>query len=434
MKKTLNRWVYLIVGAIAMFFVGLIYAWSVISGFMVGNNGWTDSQLVWVSTIVLCCFCFGSLLGGIYQKKISVKILIAISAIIFLLGFVITATASSILMVYVGFGLFGGFAGGLAYNVFMGTVSKWFPDKQGMASGVLLMAFGIGSFIVGKVYTAVVSNGSISWQKGIIALGIISAVVMLIGAALFAVPSAEDTAKYMQGAGKANSIPYEDIPTKVMLKRSAFWLAFIWATLIAGGGVAIIFLGRPIAVTAVPALADTPGTVATAVGIISVCNAVSRILSGSLYSKLGYKVIFVASGVFFIAAMFILMLAFSTGSIVLLFISYICIGFGYGIVPPTQSAFTNKFFGSTYYPVNFSIVVMNLIISSFASKLADAVYTSANSYTPVLIGIIVISALAIVAALLIKTPKTTIADRTDAAEAAEKDSDIKASETVSSNA
>ena len=144
---------------------------------------------------------------------------------------------------------------------------------------------------------------------------------------------------------------------------------------------------------------------ATVVGLTSVCNAISRIASGSLFDKIKYKIILVACSVLFIISMFVLMFAMSTGSIVLLFIAYILTGLGYGVVPPTQSAFTNRFYGSTYYPVNFSIVIMNLVIGSFASKLADAVYGSTNSYNVVIWGIIVICAVSIIAALLIKTPK-----------------------------
>ena len=404
MKKTHNRWVYLIIGAIVMFFAGIIYSWSVISGFMVGNNGWTDSQLVWVSTIVLICFCLAGFFGGLMQKKMNVKIILGIAAVLFVLGFLITAKASSVILVYVGFGLFAGVAAGFVYNVVMSIVTKWFPDKQGMASGIMLMTFGIGSFIVGKAYTAIVTNG-MSWQTTIIGIGIIGAVVIAIGAIIFVNPSAEESAKLMQGATKKNRESYEDLTASQMLKKSSFWMMFIWSTLTVGSGVAVIFLGRPIAIEAVPSLADAPGTVATAVGLISICNAVSRIISGSLFDKIGYKIIFVSCSVLFIASMVCLMLAIATGSIVLLFAAFILTGLGYGVVPPSQSAFTNKFYGSTHYPVNFSIVIMNLILSSFFSKIADAVFNSTESYTPVLIGVIVICAISIVAALLIRTPK-----------------------------
>ena len=40
-------------------------------------------------------------------------------------------------MLYVGFGVVCGLASGFSYNAVLGTVGAWFPDKQGLVSGIL---------------------------------------------------------------------------------------------------------------------------------------------------------------------------------------------------------------------------------------------------------------------------------------------------------
>ena len=55
-------------------------------------------------------------------------------------------------MLYLGFGVLCGLGAGFAYNAVMSTMSAWFPDKQGLISGILLMGFGLSAFIVGKIF------------------------------------------------------------------------------------------------------------------------------------------------------------------------------------------------------------------------------------------------------------------------------------------
>ncbi|MBQ9030302.1 MAG: MFS transporter [Parasporobacterium sp.] len=410
MKKQLNRWIYAVVGVIALIFAGLIYAWSVLSSPLstVHNGPWADSSLTWTSTIVMMFFCLGGFFGGMLQKKLKVRYEMWIAAVLLLVGFALASVSKSIIMMYLGFGLLAGLGAGFAYNAVMSSVSKWFPDKQGLISGIQLMGFGIGSFIIGKIYTAIVdadnTGEGTSWTTCFLILGIICFVV--IGAAGFftAKPDAGYKVPGMEKPGKAKSAPYEEVTTPQMLKRSSFWFMFIWAILVSVAGLAVIFLGRPIAVSAVPNL--DPSSVATVVGLISIFNGIGRIIFGALFDKIGYKLTLVIDCIVFIIAMIIILLALSSHSVVILYISYIVTGLAYGGVTPSQSAFVNKFYGSENYPTNFSIMVMNLLIASFGTKLADAVQTATGSYTVVIYGVIGLCVLAGICALLIRKPNT----------------------------
>ena len=45
----------------------------------------------------------------------------------------------------------GGIGLGLAYVTPVATVSKWFPDKQGLVTGMVVMGFGLGALLMSKL-------------------------------------------------------------------------------------------------------------------------------------------------------------------------------------------------------------------------------------------------------------------------------------------
>lgn len=151
--KQLNRWVYAIVGVIVLLFAGLVYAWSVLSTPIGAEfTGWTKAQLSLTFTLVMILFCIGSLLCGLLAGRLSAKNAVRLGAVLFLAGFFIASRCQSPLTLYLGFGVLCGLGSGLSYNAVMSTMVRWFPDRPGLISGVLLMGFGGGSFLIGKLY------------------------------------------------------------------------------------------------------------------------------------------------------------------------------------------------------------------------------------------------------------------------------------------
>ena len=86
--KNLNRWVYAIIGVITLLLAGLVYAWSVMSKSIGASRpDWTAAQLSMTFTMVMAFFCIGCLIAGMMAKKVSPKIYIILSGILFLAGF-----------------------------------------------------------------------------------------------------------------------------------------------------------------------------------------------------------------------------------------------------------------------------------------------------------------------------------------------------------
>ncbi|MBO7709219.1 MAG: MFS transporter [Lachnospiraceae bacterium] len=411
-------------GVAVLLCVGMVYAWSVLSGPIAAEYpGWSKAQLSLTFTIVMIMFCIGCLVGGFLNRKLSSGVFLWISSVLFLTGFIITSRMHSRVMLYLGFGVICGFASGLAYNAVMGTVGKWFPDCQGLISGILLMGFGLSSFIVGKLYQAFTPETTGAWRNSFLIIGIIIAAVLAVCGFVIRPPRDEEKEAFLRGngnasqkqAGKAgktggavNPVAMET-ETSVMLRRPGFWLYFLWAILVSAAGLALVSQAGGIA----REVGDTvsAGTIATVVGLISIFNGIGRVIFGSLYDKAGRSFVMQAVNVLFIVTAAIIFAALKGHSFALLIAGFVLGGISYGGVTPTNSAFISSYYGMLHYPMNFAVINTNLILASFGSTIAGALYDSSQSYMSTCLMMCLLAAVGILASLGINAADRHLAEQ-----------------------
>ena len=388
--KNVNRWFYAVIGVMILLLVGMVYAWSVLSTPIAQEfPDWSAAQLSLTFTIVMIFFCVGCMAGGFLAGRVDAKYYIWISAVLFLAGFFLASRMQTPAMLYLGFGVICGFASGLAYNAVMGTIGKWFPDQQGLISGVLLMGFGISSFLIGKLYQAATPETIGAWRQSFVVLGIVTAVVLAVCGFFVKKPGAG----FQPPAGARQRKRYEnpvamEASTGVMLRKPAFWLYYLWAVLTSAAGLALVSQATGIAREIGAAV--SAGTIATVVGLISIFNGIGRVILGGLFDKAGRSVIMQTVNVLFILASLVMALALRTGSFAILVAGFIVGGLAYGGVTPTNSAFVSSYYGMKHYPLNFSMINTNLILASFGSTVAGALYDMTGSFmsTYVMMGVL----------------------------------------------
>lgn len=398
--KHLNRWVYAIVGVIVLLFAGLVYAWSVLSTPIAAEFAdWSKAQLSMTFTIVMIMFCIGSLLCGLLTGKLSAKMAVRIGAVLFLLGFFLASRTQSLAMLYIGFGVLCGLSSGLCYNAVMSTMVRWFPDRPGLISGVLLMGFGGGSFIIGKLYQAWTPVEIGGWRTSFLVMGIIIFVVLAICSFFFVAPGADfvaPAAKNGKAAVRAAGREYKPLE---MLKKPSFWLYYVWAIALSAAGLALISQASGVVWEA--SASQTAGAVATIVGLISICNALGRVLFGGMYDKYGRSLSMQLVNILFIITSGVLILALTAKSVVVVIIGFILGGLAYSGVTPTNSAFCRAYFGPANYPVNFSLINSNLIFASFGSTVSGALFDASGSYNATFFLIIGLAVVGILCSLAI---------------------------------
>ncbi|MDR3333212.1 MAG: MFS transporter [Synergistaceae bacterium] len=385
--KDLNRWIYAASGVFVLLFAGVIYAWSILS-ISIGSEfpGWPKAQLSLVFTFVMIFFCLGGLLGGLLSEKISVKINVVASGLLFWAGFWLAAWTQTPWQLHVGFGVMGGLASGLAYNAVLSTMSKWFPDKRGLISGILLMGFGFGSSLIGKAWQVYTPDAPGGWRISFRVLGALLFVVMATSSVFFEKPSIKNS------SAEEPSIESVGLPPSWAIRTLPFWMIYCWSVLTGAAGLVLVSQAGGIAMEAAPRTES--GVIALVVGLISVFNSIGRVAFGLLYDTKGYRFTMTLDLLLSLFAAVLLIFAIRTGQIFLVAAGFVIGGVAFGGVSTSVSAVTGDFFGMRHYPVNFSIICTNLIFASFGSTAAGYLYDRGNSYLSsmfMLVGMVLLS-------------------------------------------
>jgi MFS transporter, OFA family, oxalate/formate antiporter len=93
-------------------------------------------------------------LGDFHAAKVGPRTVAMIGVALWGLGNVLAGlgTASwGAPWLYVTYGVLGGVGAGMAYITPLAVVTKWFPDRKGLAGGLVAGAFGLGAFVYNQV-------------------------------------------------------------------------------------------------------------------------------------------------------------------------------------------------------------------------------------------------------------------------------------------
>lgn len=383
-----KRYLYLIVGTIALLFAGTVYAWSILKVPLAQNFGWTVPQLTVNFTLTMSFFCLGGILGSLLNKKIGLRNTLIISAILSGAGFVFTSflSGSSISMLYVWYGIICGLGIGIAYNNIISTVNQWFLDKKGFSSGVLLMGYGASSLIIGSIAAKTIANANFGWRNTYLSIGICLFIVLFACALILKTRVFDNTNKTADTA----ALQVKDYTLAEMLKSISFWKALLVITFLAACGNTVISIAKDISLAS--GLAETLAV--TMVGVLSVCNGLGRIICGLIFDKFGCKKTMIYADVLTIIAGIVILVAVMNSSVILCVAGLCIVGLSFGCCPTISAAFIADFFGKKNYNLNYSVFNLNLLIASLIASLESYLLAVSGGYT---VPFLVLISLAIVA-------------------------------------
>jgi MFS family permease len=134
------------------------------------------------------CF-FVSAPTGPLADRIGARILAVVGMLLVGLGFLVAAAATSLVEVYVGYGVLVGLGCGFGYVPAIAAVQRCLNVHRGLASGIAVSGIGIGTALVPPVAEAFSAIGD--WRKAFVACGALAALIG-VGGALLLTPVRQD--------------------------------------------------------------------------------------------------------------------------------------------------------------------------------------------------------------------------------------------------
>ncbi len=397
--RTSVRWLYLGLGTVTLLLLGLIYGWSIFRDpFSALFPSWTISQLSITFTISIIFFWAGGFVSGLLARKFSVMLRFLCGGALLFCGFYMVSRISpsepdsSLITLYIFYGGFAGSGVGFAYNAVISTINKWFPDKFGLASGIMLMGFGIGGLALGSIVIPLIASiGVLSVFRY---LGIVMGAWCLISSIAMKAPNEEAQAALsqqlannhnIQSKSKSDSGSSHDYTSREMLQTSRFWLFLVWTLLLNAAGLLVINSAANISVAF--------GGTAILGMVVSLFNGAGRIIAGTNFDMNGRRISTLVNSLLMLFGGVSLLLAALLGKFIFVLIGLILVGMSYGGCPTITSAYASSEFGSTHYPTNFSLSNSSLVPASILGPMLSSslLEASGGSYTSNFYAIIFLS-------------------------------------------
>ena len=273
---------------------GTVYAWSFFQTMLVRELGWTFVETALAFSLAIFFLGVAAAWAGTALPKFGPRMLALTGSVMFCGGYLIASFAlatNQMTLFYIGYGVIGGAGIGLGYVTPVATVAKWFPDHKGLATGTVVMGFGVGALLLSKLLAPVLviySEGDLS--AVFFGLGIIFACILLPASLLLSNPPGAT----VSGAAAENlGGDAEETSAQGYLKSPAFSVMWVVFFCNIAAGISVISFQSSL-LEDVWGLADPtldPETLAaygaTLIAASSVCNGVGRLFWGLLSDRVG---------------------------------------------------------------------------------------------------------------------------------------------------
>lgn len=411
-----NKRILPVIAAIAIqLCLGTAYIWSIFQSGIANSIFGGDNAAAGLSfSLLLAMLSVGGTIGGKLQVKFGPRIIVISGGVVLALGFFLASfvTASAPWMLWLTYGIMGGIGMGLTYSTTIACAQKWYPDKRGFITGLIVAALGFG----GVVFTPAIEflikqfgGTGVGEFKTFMVLSVIFLVVCTIGG-LFIVnpPSGYLPEGYKPPVGSiANSdtanVNLDFTPGQV-LRSPQFYIVTLAMMLACMGGLMMIGFAKPIAIAK-----DMASTATMGVLIISLCNSFGRLFWGWVSDKLGRKatIIILLTG----TAMLSLFVNLAIGYFIYVLIGLI--GFLYGGFLSTFPSFTADLFGSKHMATNYGMVLVGFGLGAIVSSYIAGYYKNIavediNLMFPAFLIASIAALIGILLIALVKKPKRNI--------------------------
>ena len=393
-----ERWIVLFGGFVVMSVAGTIFSWSLFTRPLVAVFGWSSVQVALVFSLVIVFFAVGAVAGGFAHDRFGPRGVAVTGAVLWGAGSLLAGIGLQrfgLGWLYLTYGAIGGIGCGMVYVVPGATITKWFPEARGLANGVILAGYGLGSLgfnlIVGSLAPfkriANSADAIVAARNAATAAGhayampaaaaqsdvaTIALVFVWSGIAFLAIGGA--SALLLHPPPPNFSVPKaaaklareSEFNPEEMVRTRAFYMMWIVVFVNATAGLALFS-------NAVPIYAKVGGLTAAAAtvafGGLSAANGIGRFLWAWLSDFVGRRaslaICFALQGIALLAIAHV----HGTALVPIAFaLMLLCFGGIFGIAPAVMA----DFFGTRYLGEDYSFIITAAAVAGILGPLSAA--------------------------------------------------------------
>lgn len=397
-----GRWIFVLTGLVICLCLGSVYAYSIFlkpikESFNISASLGNMPFMIFLAFFSILMFFAGRIMAKVGPKKLAL-----IGSIIVGLGWSLSyfaAESKNIYYLIFTYGIVAGSGVGIVYGCPINIVGQWFPDKKGLATGLVLAGFGGSALITAKISSILISSVGLSMT--FLYFGIGFAIILVLLSLPFRIPEPGWRPQgWTPPAVAASALDFE--PGE-MIKTGTFWGLFLPFFIGSLAGLMAIGISKPVGNEIIKISGETATML---VGIFAIFNAVGRPLFGWLTDKITPKGAAVVN-LLLIMAVSVMMLFAKEGDVTMYVIAFcgfwLILGGWLAIAPTT----TLSFYGLKNYARNYGVVFfaygLGAIVGGIISGQAKDVF---GSYQVAFWPTLILGAIGLVLVLLfLKPPK-----------------------------
>lgn len=400
----MNRWVRLGGSVIAMAMIANFqYAWALFVKPIMGATGWKLSEVQWGFTLFIAFETWVQPFAGRFMDRLGPRVFVFMGGILCAVGWVGMGRTNTLMGLYALYSL----AGIGAALVYLGSTIvglKWFPDKLGLASGLIAAGFGSGAALFVPFIARIIRLES--FRNAFLYTGIGQGIVILLISQLMVNPDPNDP----QIAGKKAVSKFkvrnqaEQFTSAEMLCTPQFYMLYAMMLMMGIGGLMVT--------AQVGSVADTLGiskvVFTLALTVNSLANGAGRIFWGWVSDHVGRERTMVIA--FLIQALALVsVLRLGRNSPVWFVVLLATVLFTWGEIYSLFPAAMADFFGIRNSGSNYAFIYSSKGVASIvAGGLAALLFERTGTWTVVFYGSAALAFItAIMAAWLISVPQPT---------------------------
>jgi len=395
-----NRWAQLILMvACTVMLSNMQYGWTLFVNPMQKENHWDRAGIQLAFSILIVLNTWLAPLEGLLVDRHGPRPVVMFGGLCAAAAWVMNSYAQSLGGLYAG-AVIGGVGMGCVFGTCIGAALKWFPDRRGLATGLIAMGYGLGA--AASVIPLAGMIQSSGYRRAFLVFGLIQGLSIFVMGAFLHKPVVRKAGSATRAAAQVDVHPSQTVRTTV------FWIIYLVYLMIGFGGMVMTAQLGPLALDfgvakqIVTILGVSMPVLTLAASVDNIANGVTRPLCGFLSDRIGREntmlLVFTAEGASFAGMI-------ACGRHPLAFVLFAALIFLFwGEIFTIFPAICGDTFGAKHAAANNGLLYTAKGVSALAVPAANLLVTSTGTWTSVLLAACISSVAAGIAARFVVLP------------------------------